>query len=175
MVSISIGQTKINAGDSFENAPRVLLEEDSYGSKILRIGDTYKRTGKFKDDKTGELVEKTTENYVIEFTLNNDTDKAIKKECVLVMFLTTKVTEPGKNYKASKTYELLEKAGLLDELEEESKLWASFEGQDALSKAFTNFLKDKLLGKECKVVVKNITSKDTKEKYSIVEKVLKFL
>ena len=125
-------------------------------------------------DKTGKMVEKEVENYIIEFKLNNDLDREIKGECNLIMFLTTKVTEEGSNYKASKTYNLLKEAKLIEAFEKEAKLWASLEA-DKVSEAFTNFLKDNLVGKKCKVSVINIRDKQTKEEYSLIEKVMRFI
>ena len=180
MVSVNFGNARLNVNSNFEKK-RFQIEEDSYNFEIVKIGDIFTQNKEYKDDKTGKMVMKETENFVIEFKIDDDklnvhlNEKGEQEDIVLYMYLTTKITQATAKTASSKLYELLDKAGLLKDVEKESALWSTFDNPLELNKAFIKYLEDHLIKKRGKLMTRNSKDKKTNEIYSVVDKVTKFV
>jgi hypothetical protein len=154
---------KVNLDGSFEQAPRFLLDEDSYEGSFVDVSDVYETVG-FENQK----VEK------IRFLLSVTGKKEGDKQVVLPFFATAVVTKASDpKYSDSKLYTLIESSG---EIENFSKMWETVSDmtEEQQKIEFVGWLKSKLLNRKVKFITKTATSKDN-IKYSVVDKIVKFI
>ena len=137
-----------------------LIPEDSYDATF--VGAELGEFPGFDDPKV--LVSK----FVFQLRLENYEFEG--KEVVLPFFVKAVVTKAYKPGVSNSTlYDLIESAGLMDSLH---KNWVEFE--DPVK--FRGFIEGNLLGRSCRVQVGTVNKKNPdKEKYSKVEKVLRFV
>jgi len=108
----------------------------------------------------------------------NDASKCIEKIPIvfevdgkdLSMLATNKVTKGGGSYSNSKLYDVMERAGIIDNFIE------VFKEGDVADDDVLEFLRGRIVGRTCEVEIKNANrNKPDKEEYSSVGKIVKFL
>ena len=144
------------------DTPKPFLQEDSYPSVIQEISD-------IEEYKVWNEENKMEEKMRIKFRVKDGEDKQHE----LNMYPKPLVTKGSGTYSNSKMYDVLDKAGLLDEFK---KVWEQISvltDPKAKNAAFVDFLQKNLVNKPCKVMVKTV-KKGTPEQYSIVKEVIRF-
>lgn len=129
------------------------IPQDSYVAKLTEISEPFETTKfdsdirieKFRIDfdvvlGKGEKVKIYDDDKVTEETM---------EEIKLPMYLSTKISKGTGTYSNSKLYDLIKAFGLLEELDEKSEEFAKDDD------AFFTWLGAHLIGKKCKVLVKN--------------------
>ena len=163
MVSINLtGEKK-----PIDAPPKVKLEEDTYSGVISRISDILT----VPDFSGGD-----SEKIVFDLTCDDAKDKD-GNPAVLTFWCTAKVhkgnvDKTGRKFSDSKLYETLEKANLMEKLNDFGSVFESYETDEEKNRAFTKFLRDYLLDAKCRFIIKNRTSKEGEE-YSTVDRFTK--
>ena len=142
-------------------AQKTLVPEDAYEAVITSIGELMEFKTNFPG-KDGKLEEKTQEKFPVEWTLKT---KGYEEKKV-TMFLSPRVSKGSGTYSNSKLYDVLEKANLLEKFRKANRL---------LDDEIMTWLKTELKDRLARISVKNTISKKTGDKYSTVDKVIRFL
>lgn len=144
---------------------RVFLQPDSYGAVIIGVGDIFLQKNPFNNNE-----EEPKLAVQLEIPSVQQEGKAVQ----FAYFMKAKIAHSAKKdgYSDSKLYSLLEKAELLDECK---TFWATVKDQPLRDAELTRWLREKLLGREVKVLIKTVLPKDGSEKYSMVGELLRFL
>lgn len=150
---------------SFEGAypekKRDFLEPDSYEAVIVGVSDVFVQKNVFNNQDEGKLC--------VTFEVPQKTADAK----TVTYFIKAKIAHSAKKegYSDSKLYTLLEKAKLLDKCK---AFWATIETTENKDVALVSWLRENLLGRDTKIVVKTIIPKEA-AKYSVVSEVIRFL
>lgn len=152
-------------GESQTEWKLFFIPPDAYEGVIMEISDPILTKG-YEEGKP-----KTKTIFTCE--ISNPKGKLIPLQMWVGLTVTKgRTSGSGKKYSNSKLYDLLNKAGLLDEF---ASYYKENKQEDELSDAsLVKFLKDKFIGKTAKFDVVTSTTKEGKE-YSTVKDIKRFL
>lgn len=136
---------------------RIYIPEEAYDAEITIISD-------IKDvESFGQTKEKLTIEFVVKIPGKNSV--------AIPMFAAATVTKGSGTYQSSRLYDVLEKADLISDF---AGVWKLIEVADSPNIAFVTYLRQKLAGKKCRVLVKTV-KKGTAEQYTTVDRIIKFI
>lgn len=143
---------------------RVFLQPDSYESVIVGIGDIFHQKNPFNNQDEARFV----------VQLEIPSIKQDGKPVQFGYFLKAKIAHSAKKdgYSDSKLYSLLEKADIIEECK---TYWATIKEIPTRDAELIKWLREKLLLRPVKVLIKTVVQTEGGEKYSVVGELLRFL
>jgi hypothetical protein len=146
-----------------KKADRVLVDVDSYEAVITKIGEIREFKTAFVNKETGKSEEKTQNKFAIEWKIAN---KGNAEGKIIPMFVGTRISKGSGSYSNSKLYDVLDKAGLIEEFKKANKI---------TDDDIMEWLRKKLTDRIAKVITKTVNKNEKEKSYSVVDDIVKFL
>ncbi len=144
---------------------RLFLQPDSYPATIVGVGEIFQQKNPFNNNEEESKL-------AIQLQVNGFFSEG--KAVQFPYFMKAKIAHSAKKegYSDSKLYSLLDKAQLIEECK---NFWTTIKDNPLKDAELVRWLREQLLGREVKVLIKTVIPKDGSDKYSMVGELLRFL